>query len=195
MKHNLPITVSATAYFAAAAHMILLPLYWFTAWLAATLVHEAFHLLVIWMYKVPLYNINITASGVKLETAPMPYLTECLCALAGPIGVLLLLPGAHRFPTFVVCAYVQSIYNLLPVYPLDGGRALRCILLRFLPYKIADRVGNAVALCVLLALLAAGFFASFRLNLGPIPAAAALFFLFRWLGIKIPCKDDKLRVQ
>lgn len=61
---------------------------------------------------------------------------EALCALAGPVGSFSVVLLAEYFPEAALFGLVQGLYNLLPVYPLDGGRILRCLL----PWEICAGV-------------------------------------------------------
>lgn len=63
-----------------------------------------------------------------METLPMSTGRELIAVLAGPAASLLLLSLVRVFPRVAICGLIQGIYNLLPIYPLDGGKALRCLM-------------------------------------------------------------------
>lgn len=65
---------------------------------------------------------------MQIHTGDMSPAEAVICALSGPLGGLLLTLTIGYLPRLALCALVQSIFNLLPFYPLDGGRALRAML-------------------------------------------------------------------
>jgi len=104
--------------------------------LAAAAIHEAGHLLCLEICHVPVTAFQIGALGATLSTGPMTGRQELLCAAAGP-GINLLsgamLAGAA--PRFLLLSLMLALFNLLPLYPLDGGRILRVLL-----PGLADRI-------------------------------------------------------
>ena len=134
MKHS-PIdwdlSVSCCVYYALL--LLLLPLDLVLSAVAAAMVHELFHLLVLRMLHIPVLQIRLHVGGAIIRTLPLPPVQELLCAAAGPAGSFFCLLLIHRFPLFALCGGVQGLFNLLPLYPLDGGRILRCIGLIFCP--------------------------------------------------------------
>ena len=55
----------------------------------------------------------------------MEPLQELFCALAGPAAGAAVILLWRIFPEAAAAAAVQTAFNLLPVYPLDGGRAVQ----------------------------------------------------------------------
>lgn len=89
--------------------------------------HELCHLAVLFWYQVPIQRMELGLFGAKITTGVMEPLQELLCAAAGPVGSLMFVLFADRLPLLAVFGLVQGLFNLLPIYPLDGGRVLRSI--------------------------------------------------------------------
>ncbi len=147
--------------------------------LAAMACHELGHLLALRACGVPVRQLRLEAGGAVLETGSMDYRRELLCALAGPAANLLLLPLGRRFPTFGALCLVLALFNLLPLPPLDGGRALAAAVLPHLRPAAARRLlaGTAVASGAAAALGA--LYLTARLHAGFWPVAAAGLALAR----------------
>lgn len=139
--------VDGSAWIAHAVLILLLPLRWVFAAMAAAAFHEFCH---IWMLRhclVPVYELRVGARGAVLETGPVTWKQEFLCALAGPVGSFSLLLLVHIFPRLALCALAQGLYNLIPVGNLDGARVLRCgirLLPRKKPLQSGERKGTIV---------------------------------------------------
>lgn len=114
-------------YIAGALGLLLIPIPWLLALILAAAVHEAFHWLAISALGGQVWRFRIGISGARMEIGPMPPWQEMICAGAGPLGSLSLLLLRQWLPRTAICALVQGLWNLLPVYPLDGGRILRCL--------------------------------------------------------------------
>lgn len=113
-----------------ACAILLLPLKLVIAWIFAVAVHETFHYLALRMCRVQIRGLRITARGVIMETEPLDGFKGFFCALAGPIGGFLLIFLRRQMPYAAICGFLQSCYNLIPIQPQDGGRALHYLLLR-----------------------------------------------------------------
>ena len=119
--------ISAGAYILSALLVLVLPLNWLLGWLLAVTVHELGHIIALRLFKVRIYGMRIGVGGMKLDIPPLTPAQELICAAAGPVSSIPLLALAHHVPTAAVIGLFQGMFNLLPLYPLDGGRMCRAV--------------------------------------------------------------------
>jgi Zn-dependent protease/CBS domain-containing protein len=136
--------------------------------------HELGHALTARRFGIATRDITLLPIGgvASLESMPEKPREELLVALAGPavnlVIVLLLLPLVFLMPElvnmeamtavngdnfllmFMTVNIVLAFFNLLPAFPMDGGRVLRALLAmrmdRAKATRIAARIGQACAL-------------------------------------------------
>jgi Zn-dependent protease/CBS domain-containing protein len=141
------------------------------------LLHELGHSLAAMGYGIPVKDITLLPIGGVARLARMPEkpIQELLVALAGPavnVALALILlplvlglaamatvplslstlmrPGLLGLAGFLLSANISlALFNLIPAFPMDGGRVFRAILALFQSYEratqIAVTVGRVVA--------------------------------------------------
>lgn len=162
----------------AALMLLLLPLKWLFAAVLAAAFHELCHWGVICLCRGKVTSLSIGMKGAVMQVEELPPHKELLCALAGPVGGLCLLLFAKWIPRTAFCAFVQSVYNLLPLLPLDGGRILKCVLLLFLPEYKAARICDVTALCFRIFMLVMSIWWALIWKAGVLPL---IFAAMLWL--------------
>jgi len=175
------VRVDVSACLMGAFLLLTLPLNWLLSALAAAAFHELCHGAAILLLGGRIWGVRIGAGGAVMETEPLSSGKELVCALAGPAGSLLLVLTFRIFPRVAVCALVQGAFNLLPVFPLDGGRALRAGLCLVLPLGRAEAVSNIAGLAVCAAGLSGAIFCARAYGLGFAPVALWLVVFARVL--------------
>ena len=108
--------------------LFLIPLKWLFAWLVAAIFHEICHWLAVKLCGGVIHKITVGVGGARMECGPMTNMKKLISVLSGPLGGLVLLLFARWIPRIALCSWFLSMYNLLPLLPLDGGRALEVLL-------------------------------------------------------------------
>lgn len=170
--------------------LLLIPIPWLLSWLIAAAFHELFHILALRLCGYEILSVQINGMGAKIETNGEPGIKMMLSALAGPLAGLVLMLFVRVMPRIALCALFQSAANLLPVFPLDGGRAVRCFLSMFFSQEGVDKIVAPIETVVLLGLFAVSLYAMIKLHLGIAPLLAVCMLLNRkkYLAIKSACE-------
>ncbi len=178
-----------------AAALLIVPIQWLCAWLLAMILHELCHYIALRLCGGRVVAIRIGCRGAIMRAEPLSLSKEAICAYAGPIGALVIFLVARYVPRTAICTLVFSAYNLLPVFPLDGGRGIGCLLQKALPEDKALQAQQYIEYTVLIGIALTAIYAVFRLGLGIMPAVIAVVLFGRAKGIKIPCKKCRLGLQ
>lgn len=180
------------ACFYGAVLLLILPLRWLVSAAAAAAVHELCHYLAIRLCGGAVTGVRIGAGGIVMETTPLEPKQELICALAGPAGSLALLLFSRWIPVAALCGAAQGIFNLLPLFPMDGGRILRSAVLLTAPERTETICHTVEGVC-LLGMLLLGLYGTLKLSLGLLPVLIPAMLLLRIR--KIPCKTAHQRLQ
>lgn len=157
--------------------------------------HELGHVAAARWFGVRVPRILLLPIGgmAEMESIPRRPREEIIIALAGPavnyaiIGILMIFV---RFPEdwnplylelsvgglgryLVIANLIMGVFNLLPAFPMDGGRVFRALLAMRLPYVRATQIAAGVGKVV--AIAGAGFLVYHQYYLG---AALFAFIIF-----------------
>lgn len=150
------------------------------------LLHELGHALAAKNYNIKTKDITLLPIGglARLEKIPEKPLEELIVALAGPLvnvilafitGIFISIPsnaeqltaelsngvGANNFfLNFFLVNFWLAIFNLIPAFPMDGGRVLRALLSFKLQRHVATRISARIGQLIALVFILLGFFSS-----------------------------------
>ncbi len=140
---------------------------------ASVLIHELGHSWTARYFDVGISSITLWIFGgmAHMEELPEDWNVEFWIAIAGPITSLVLaggffatlqvVPASAPLVLYVVGLLAVlnvslAVFNMLPAFPMDGGRVLRALLARRRPYASATQTAASVGqgFAVLMAVLA-----------------------------------------
>lgn len=168
--------------------VMVVPLQWLGACAIAAAFHECCHLLMAKWVGAKVESLTIGIPGAKISARFPDARGELLTALAGPMGSFSLVVLLHVAPRIALCAGVQGLYNLLPLYPQDGGRVLACLAEMVAPHR-AERICHWVEGITLAGLILLSLEAAVYWRMGLWPLIMALWRSVRWL-----CQKNSLQI-
>lgn len=179
MKWRLDLTPGFPAFLAAVWYFDSCGIFW--PFLAAMTVHELVHAAVLLLLGGGIESVRLSFAQVELRTGLLSDRTELWSTAAGP-GINLLCGWLFRrwMPAFAAVSLLLALFNLLPVWPLDGGRLLRTLLRMHWGAAGVD-ASQTLGLLFGLGLLAGAVFAARRWDAGVWPAVTAGALLVRLL--------------
>lgn len=147
-------------------------------------VHELAHVVMMLACGGRVRRLTLRFADLRIDAAGLGYRQELLAALAGPLVNLIC--GAlfcMRSPAFSAYSLMLGIYNLLPVWPLDGGRRSAAPWRSICRWRAPRRspAGSSFAVCA--ALLLAGIILTFFRRAGLWPLGTAAYLTLRLLTL------------
>ncbi|MBQ2774287.1 MAG: site-2 protease family protein [Clostridia bacterium] len=135
--------------------------------LVCCVLHELGHLLCLFALSAPPERVTLGAFGMRIDksSAELSYLHEAITALAGPLINFLLALILFVVSKFIIAPWLLTsaalnlctgLFNLIPVEPLDGGRALKNALLIRFDEQRTEKIINVVSLITLIPLTLGG---------------------------------------
>ena len=161
---------------------------------AGVVLHELGHSLVARRLGYPIASITLWIFGgiAQLDEMPENWRHELLIALAGPLvsvalgvasyaaflavpqnGSATVAAGVFLLGYLAVMNIALAIFNMLPGFPMDGGRVLRALLARTRPYARATEIAAEVGKLFAIALGLFGLFGG-----GGLFLVAIAFFIY-----------------
>lgn len=166
---------------------------WVPLFFCSAALHECGHLLALRLCNVPVYGMELRAAGAVIRTGATTAGREALCTAAGPLVNLVLSALLFQLaPKGSLINLLLLCFNLLPVYPLDGGRLLRLLLCRLFGQQ-GERISQIIAVLFALTAAVIAVVQTCVCHRGLYPCLAAAAVLCRLPNT--PCKIRRMRLK
>lgn len=155
----------------------------FILFMSIILIHELGHIFAALIFKWRIENVTILPFGGIImfkENIDKPLIEEFVISINGIIFQLIFCLFVNS-PKITNYSNLILIFNLFPMFPLDGSKILNCIFNRFLSFKLSHMLSVIIAFIVFILII---IFSRFNLVLYII-----LFFIF--IEIIKECRKHK----
>jgi len=149
-------------------------------------VHELAHIIALRLSGLKVKSIRAELTGLCIDYCGFAEpLAHIAAAFAGPASGFIYAYAASLVARETGCAWMElsagislllSVFNLLPVLPLDGGRILLGLLTMLLGAQAGERITLKISFAVTAVLLAAGAVLAFN-DGSKAPVAAAIWLM------------------
>lgn len=114
--------------------------------LICLIIHELGHIFFMNYFKIKINSINIYGFGalIDCDNKSNSFIEDLFIYLGGiifNITSLIFLPDEFKKYTYIII-----IFNILPIYPLDGFRVILCLFSYFIRYKIALYISYIISI-------------------------------------------------
>lgn len=160
-------------------------------------IHEIGHMLAGIILKLKPKSLNLMPFGVSVTFEDYTYkklieIKKIVIALAGPLTniIIAILGIIFNFKEIIIYSNILiSLFNLIPLYPLDGGRILKGVIRIKLNKEEADNIINKISNILIILFTAISSIAILYLK------NIAIVFILVYLWIIIIKENKKYRIK
>ena len=131
-----------------------------------SVLHEIAHIFTLKIFGEKIYEVRFRAFGIQIkryESVNISYFKETIISLSGPFINLLIfiiflifykLSGLSFDGICIMSVnFILFLINIIPIYPLDGGKAVYYILLSNIDYNGAKKYSRIISFVILIPLI------------------------------------------
>lgn len=186
VERHVPVKIRSNTYIYLALLLLFIPLRWLFALSIAVLFHELGHWVAVRLCGGRLLNVSVGIGGMVMECDVLDDGRQVLSLLCGPLFGFLPVLSGRFLPATALCSWILTVYNLLPILPLDGGRILQILLKNDRAFIIVERI-------FLLGITAGAIYITTFTGLGIAPILIVIILWIR--NRKTPCNTRAFKLQ
>ena len=120
---------------------------YFLIFFLSIIIHELLHAILGLLFGLKIKSAEISLSGLSInfENFELSTLKKIIVLICGPlinliISLFFYFTFKDKYLFIIISNLLLFIFNMIPIYPLDGGRILYEILLKYCRFSIANNI-------------------------------------------------------